>query len=96
MGRRPVRDVLRRIPFLVTGAVFPKGAAEIVVWEEELFRGDLVECAKDAVVGYECAEFAAQGVALDPLGKEGQLSMDVWGCGNEIGDGDVEWEVRVG
>jgi hypothetical protein len=71
MRSRPVCDVYRRIPFLVAGAVFPEGAAEIVVREEELFGRELVERAEDAVVGYEGTEFAAEGVALNPLGRGG-------------------------
>ncbi len=87
MRRLPILRKARGIPLLVILAIVPQRAAEIVVREEQLFRGILVQGAEDTVVGDEGFELAAEGVALDPVDHEAAV-------GGAEGDGAGGVDVR--
>lgn len=67
LRRSPVSNVLCGIPLLVTFSILPEGAAKVVLREEELLCGPLVQGRKDAVVAHQCLEFPPKVMALDPV-----------------------------
>lgn len=71
LGRRPLIDVARGVPLFVAGTVLLQGPFEVVDREEELVRDPLGGDAEAAVVADEGFEFAAEGLALDPVWKRG-------------------------
>lgn len=67
LGGGPLGDEAGGVPAGVVVAVLPQGAAHVVHGEEELLGGPVAHGAEDAVVADECLEFAAEGLALDPV-----------------------------
>jgi len=67
LRRRPILSVERGIPFCVNVSALPKGAAKVVLWEEELLGGPLVLCRKHTVVAHKGLELPPQIMALYPV-----------------------------
>ena len=67
LRRGPVSNVLCWIPLLVALSVLPEGAAKVVLREEELLCGPLVQGREDAIVAHQCLELPSEVMALDPI-----------------------------
>ena len=55
------------IPLLVSFSVLPERSTEVVMREEQLFGGILVQRAEDTVMRDECFEFPSEGMPLNPV-----------------------------
>lgn len=92
-----------RVPALVIGEGVPESAVEIVLHEPELFGRVLGDGVERAVVGYYGFEFAAEGLALDPVGHvaavggakgHGAVGVDVGEVLNDVVKAENEVFVR--
>jgi len=70
LRRAEILRMHQRVPEFVVVAVVPDGAVVVALDEPELVGGVGTDLRYLAVVAYECFEFAAERVALDPVGHE--------------------------
>ena len=80
LRRRPLVDMACGIPLLVPLSVLVQSPLEVVDRKEELVRVPLGRDAEAAVVADEGFEFAAEGMALDPVWSGSRLVFG-WGKG---------------
>lgn len=67
LGRCPLADERRWVPFLVEITILPWSPAHVVNDEEQLLSRPVTQRVEDTVVADKCLEFAAEWMALDPV-----------------------------